>query len=116
MKASLDHHSCLVSLKAEFEAFRSQSRSHARIPGHLRRAALEILASGLEPSLVTTTLGVTSAQVAVWRRRMMPREVVVASDERPRVLDVIPSMPRVAAPTGLRVSYEGGRLLLEFSF
>lgn len=51
MKAS-ESHPRLKSLKADLKAFRSQSRPHTRIPEHLRRAALEAIAPGLNPSHV----------------------------------------------------------------
>jgi len=113
MKTSFDRYSCLNSLKADFAKFRTHSRSHARIPDHLRRAVLDGLAAGLDVTLVTTALKLTTAQIALWQRR---RKVAVMAEERPRILNVIPTSAGSHEPTGLRVSYEAGRLLLELSF
>jgi hypothetical protein len=113
MKSSFNTHSCLKSLESDFAAFRSQRRRHERFPEHLRRAVLDAIASGLEPSLVTKTLKVTKSQLAQWQRHLL---LPTAVEESPRILQVIPSIPDAAIPTGLRVTYEAGRLLLELSF
>lgn len=115
MKASFDSQS-LKALKADFAAFRSRNRRHARIPEHLRRAVLSAIASGLDRSLLKSSFGVSEAQVAIWSRRISSQKAVAVAEGRPRVLDVIPPIPETGAPTGLRVSYEAGRLLLELSF
>jgi hypothetical protein len=112
MKA-FDPHVCLKSLKADFKAFRTQFRPHSRIPDHLRRAVVEAIASGLDSTLVTSSLKVSPAQLILWRQRILPQAIVTDAS---RILDVIPVMPGEAMPTGLRVSYEAGRLLLELSF
>lgn len=114
MKNSAHSHSSLNSLKKDFAAFRSQHRPHSRIPDHLRRSVLEAISFGLEPSIVTSALRISPAQLTSWRRRMPP--LPATKNDRPRILDVIPSIPCSSAPTGLRVSYEAGRLLLELSF
>ena len=71
MKAS-ESHPCLKSLKADFKAFRTQFRPHTRIPDHLRRAVIEAIASGLEPSLITSNLKVSPSQIIRWRQRTHP--------------------------------------------
>ena len=110
MKIS-DPQSSLKTLKADFAAFRATCRPHGRIPEHLRQAILSAVDSGIGSALIRTELGVTSGQISVWRRRRSPQVT-----ERPRVLDVIPSLLGTAVPSGLRVSYEAGRLQLELSF
>ncbi|MBC7532841.1 MAG: hypothetical protein H7318_14810 [Oligoflexus sp.] len=112
MKAS-DSQPCLKSLKADFKAFRTQSRPHTRIPDHLRRAALEAIASGLKPSLVASNLKVSPSQLIRWQQRNFPKAI---PKDAPRILDVIPLIPGPVIPTGLRVTYEAGRLVLELSF
>jgi len=93
------------TLKADLAAFRAKCRPHARIPEHLRQAIISAVDSGIEPAIVKAELRVTSGQISIWRRRQQPRLV-----ERPRVLDVIPTVLGTAEPSGLRVSYEAGRL------
>lgn len=112
MKAS-ESHLLLKSLKADFKAFRSQSRPHTRIPEHLRFAALDAIAFGVKPSLVASTLKVSPSQLIRWQQRSFPQAIAKAA---PRILDVIPLIPGPVIPTGLRVTYEAGRLLLELSF
>ncbi len=113
MKNATNLNSSLNSLKKDFAAFRSQHRPHARIPDNLRRSVIEAISSGLEPSVVTSVLRISSAQLTSWRRRMLPS---AANTDSPRILEVIPSILGTSVPTGLRVSYEAGRLLLELSF
>ena len=100
----------LQALRTNFVAFRTQCRPHARIPEHLREAILNAIASGMPPALLKKEFGVTTGQLSVWRqRRQRP------ASESPRVLEVV--QPVLGAhPTGLRVSFEAGRLLLELSF
>lgn len=107
MNAS-DLQSSLKSLKADFKAFRAQSRPHTRIPDHLRRAAPEAIASGLEPSVIANNLKVSPAQLIRWRQRIYPQAI---PRDTPRILDVIPVMPDSTMPTGLRVTYVSFRKL-----
>jgi len=110
MKKSPKPESAFQSLRADFAAFRAGCRPHARIPAHLREAILKAVASGMAPALLKKEFGVTTGQVSVWRqsrRRSAP--------DSPRVLEVVRPVLG-AAPTGLRVSFEAGRLLLELSF
>ena len=118
MKIAHDHSSPLGSLKAAFASFRSQSSPRARIPAHLRRAVLDVIETGIRPSHVAKPLGLTSTQIGLWRRgpRLAQEKVSPAALAPPRVLDVIATSPGAALPSGLRVSYEAGRLLLEISF
>ncbi len=113
MKNATSLNSALNSLKKDFVAFRSQHRAHSRIPDHLRQSVIEAISCGLEPSIVTSALRISSAQLTSWRRRMLPP---AAKSDCSRILEVIPSILSTSAPTGLRVSYEAGRLLLELSF
>ena len=110
MTKSLKRQPSLKALRTNFSAFRAKCRPHARIPEHLRQAILDAIESGVEPALLKTEFGVTSGQVGAWRlRKRRP------APDSPRVLEVI--QPVLGAPpTGLRVSFEAGRLLLELSF
>lgn len=100
----------LKTLRANFSAFRAKCRPHAKIPEHLRRAILNAIESGVEPAFVRAEFGVTSGQINAWRRSARQ-----PTQESLRVLEVVE--PVVAtSPTGLRVSFEAGRLLLELSF
>ena len=113
MQIPSDHHSSLQqSLKNEFAQFRAKSRPGARIPDHLRQAVLQALSSGLKRSTVRGTVGVTYSQLDSWQQCAMPEKVGV----KPRILNVIPSVSMPDSPSGLRVSFEAGRLLLELSF
>lgn len=113
MKTSFNQDSCLKSLTADFAAFRSQCRPNQRFPKHLRNAVLEAIDSGLKTSAVSKALGVTSTQLKQWRLHSPTK--VVARDQ-PRILNVTAPSASPAIPNSLRVSYEAGRLLLEFSF
>lgn len=110
MTKSLKQQPSLKALRANFSTFRAKCRPHARIPEHLRQAILNAIESGVEPALVKAEFGVTSGQVSVWRRKARR-----PAQDSPRVLEVIEPVVG-ASPTGLRVSFESGRLLLELSF
>lgn len=110
MTKSLKPQPSLKALRADFSAFRSKCRPHARIPEHLRQALLDAIDSGLQPAPLKAEFGVTMSQVSVWRRRSRR-----AAPDDPRVLEVVPPVLG-SPPTGLRVSFEAGRLLLELSF
>ncbi|MCX6131531.1 MAG: hypothetical protein NTX25_21025, partial [Proteobacteria bacterium] len=64
-------------------------------------------------SAVSKVLGVTSTQLKSWRQHS-PAKVV--TKDGPRILNVTAQSASAAIPNSLRVSYEAGRLLLEFSF
>jgi hypothetical protein len=113
MKASFNPDSCLKSLAAEFAAFRSQCRPNQKFPKHLRNAVLEAIDSGLKASAVSKVLGVTSTQLKRWRLHSGAK---VVRRDPPRVLNVTAPSASPTIPNSLRVSYEAGRLLLEFSF
>lgn len=112
MKTS-ESHPLLKALIADFKTFRSHSRPHTRIPEHLRSASLQAVASGIKPSLVASSLKISPSQLIRWRQR--PSSQAIA-ETAPRILDVIPLIPDPVIPTGLRVTYEAGRLVLELSF
>ena len=114
MKSPTNSDSRLRTLKSDFAAFRRRTRPRGRIPEQLRRGVLAAVAAGVEPAVITAELGVSGPQVATWRQRLAP--LVVASCNVPRVLEVIPGVSKAGEPSGLRVSYEAGRLLLELSF
>lgn len=116
MKNSAPSHSILKSLETDFAAFRARCRPHAPIPEQLRQAVFVALDSGIEPALVTKPLGLSRSQIAIWRRARVSTEMATAAESQPRILNVIPPSSVAGMPSGLRVSYEPGRLLLEFSF
>lgn len=110
MKKSLKPEPDFQALRTDFLAFRTKCRPHAKIPEHLREALLKAIASGMAPALLKKEFGVTTGQLSVWRqRRQRP------APDSPRVLEVIQPVLG-ASPSGLRVSFEAGRLLLELSF
>ena len=112
MKSLIDNQSVLNSLKAEFASFRAQSGPKARVPDGLRQAVLAAIARGIKSSLATRSSGITSKQIKIWRSlATAPNAECVSPKEQARILNVTAS-----SPPGLRVSYEEGRLLLEFSF
>ena len=103
------------SVKSAFDAFRAQSRPGARIPEHLRQLIFSALDAGLKPSLVRQTSGVSRGQLVRWQRCAKSNLSPVA-DTTPRVLNVIHEVAIPPMPSGLRVTYEAGRLHLELSF
>lgn len=107
----------LQSLQAEFAAFRSQSRLRTRVPDHLRRGVLKALDSGVTVSHLRSALGVTKTQLVDWqgRKKKSDSKKVSFPAIQPRVLDVV-SAPETKGPSGLRISYESNRLVLELSF
>lgn len=113
MKMPRDCHPDLELLKSEFTTFRTQCRPNTRIPKHFRKGVLAALSSGLSRTLVLRTLGLHSGQVAIWEHRN--RKAAAVPKNSPRVLKVVPVPPAPELPAGLRISYEGGRLLLELS-
>ena len=113
MKESFNPHSCLKSLKADFTSFRAQNRPHARYPDQLRSAAIDAIAAGIKPSLMARALKVSPTLLQQWQRRVL---LQVPTEECPRILNVLAPNLITSVPTGLRVSYEAGRLLLEISF
>jgi hypothetical protein len=115
MKVPATTRSLLKSLGADFAAFRARSRPHARIPKGLRQAVLTALDAGIEPTVVTKVLGLSSSQIKVWRRGSQPSNVESNTGGQLRVLNVIPETAGTGISPGLRVSYENGRLLLEIS-
>ena len=104
----------LKLLKKKFNDFRSTSRSQARIPDHLRKEVLEAAAAGVTPTQINAVVGVTRTQLSRWQRVALPAK------QSPRVLRVVkepsPEALEKALLSGLRISFEAGRLLLEWSF
>ena len=103
------------SLESEFKSFRTENRPGARIPEHLRQLIFSALAAGLQPSLVRRICGVGHGQLVSWQRCAKSKLTPMAAT-RPRVLNVIPEAAPPRLPSGLRVTYESGRLQLEVSF
>ena len=117
MKRSFDRDSRLTFLMKQFAKFRGRHHPRARIPAHLRRGVLAAIDSGVLLPVLMKTLRLNEPQIAAWRGRSNPKLATMPTPPQPRILDVVGSSPPVGAmPSGLRVSYEAGRLLLEVSF
>lgn len=116
MKPLLDPEARLVELTNQFASLR-RNGAPAKIPVQLRREVIELLDSGASQKQLIRALGLTRPQICTWRRKLAQKVASAPVTELPRILNVIPSEPTAPAmPSGLRVSYEAGRLLLEFSF
>ena len=116
MKMPIHNKEILRNLTADFSVFRAHRRPYARVPQRLRQSVLAAIASGLSAATIAGSLGLSASQIASWRRRTSKELDVIAPIERPRILTVTPDEGKSGLPTGLRVSYESGRLLLELSF
>ena len=103
------------SLQAEFDTFRAQSLPRARIPEHLRQSIFSAISAGLKPSLVRRISGVGHSQLVSWQRCAKSKLTPVPVT-KPRILNVISEVASQQMPSGLRVTYEAGRLQLELSF
>ena len=57
----------LSELAAQFAVFRAAHRSHARVPGELREAALAAVDSGIRPYALQRLCGVSASQLSAWR-------------------------------------------------
>jgi len=102
-------------LESKFLKFRSQFPPKTRIPFELRQEVLEAISAGVRPSAVALALSLSSDQIKSWRKRMRQQNMSEVPKTSPRVLEVVSSMPPTVMPAGLRISFEGGRLLLELS-
>lgn len=100
-------------LESKFSKFRSQFPPNSRIPMELRQEVIETIAAGISPSVVSVALNLSSDQIKAWRKHLRHQNALAKT--RPRVLDVVSAMPTSGMPAGLRISFEGGRLLLELS-
>jgi len=101
----------LRHLELKFTKFRSGGRSRRRIPDDLRREVLAAVKSGVSRARVAATLRLSYDQIRDWQRgqQQQPKPAV----QRARILDVFATPALPGLPAGLRISYEGGRLLLE---
>jgi hypothetical protein len=115
MKVS-DSHTQLGALKSDFEAFRAQRIRHKPFPRGLRQAVLAAIASGLPPRLISKATGLSSTQLAIWQKKARPERTSIEVKTQPRILDVVPSPHPGGLPPGFHMSYEAGRLLLDFTF
>ena len=113
MDISPEQLSCLQSLKIEFEKFRATGSRGKKIPEELRDGIFSAIESGINPSRLQKMLGVTSSQLLSWSQQGSESKSDPAA---PRVLEVVAGAQAPAIPNGLRVTYEVGRLILEFSF
>ncbi|MCK5805790.1 MAG: hypothetical protein KAI66_23365 [Lentisphaeria bacterium] len=64
----------IAGLRRDFARFRRTHSPRTRIPDGLRQATLEVLDSGIEENEVRRVCGVTSDQVAQWRKHPQARE------------------------------------------
>lgn len=104
----------LIAVKAMLEEFRQTSAPRARVPPEIRAAVLELIDRGTPVSKVCKATGLAHGQFQMWRKSagLQKPTIITAS----RVLTVEPSHTAEAdLPKGLRVSYEGGRLVVELS-
>lgn len=114
MKVS-DSQALLLALKTDFESFRAQRQRPTAFPGELRHATLSALASGVAPSLVSRATCLSRTHIAIWQKKAQAGRMSIGPKTPPRILDVLPSPPP-GLPPGLHMSYEAGRLLLDFTF
>ncbi len=115
MKVS-ESQAILLALKTDFEAFRAQRMRSTPFPRELRQAVLAAIVSGLAPRLVSRATGLSSTQLAIWQKKAGPECASVEAKTPPRILDVEPSPHTGGLPPGLHMSYEDGRLMLDFTF
>lgn len=116
MKIS-DSHSRLLALKADFEAFRNQRRGNTTFPVELRQAVLGAIASGIPQCQVSKATSLSSFQIGIWKTKSQVSRKSILVKSQPRILDVISSSTiSGSTPSGLRVSFEAGRLTLDLSF
>jgi len=113
MKEPLDPQFSLKSLESDFTSFRARSQANARYPEHLRNAAVEAIASGVKPSIIARALKISPTLLRQWQQRTLNK---IPAESCPRILNVVPKSIGDSVPSGIRVSYEAGRLLLEISF
>jgi len=107
--------SVLQSLIAELDLFRSSNQFSARIPQPLRESILSAIDNGLDPKDVRKFLKIGAAQIKAWRRGKLSGDKLTVKTAEPRVLNVIPTPLSSGSAPNLRVSYDNGRLLVEFS-
>ena len=80
-------------LRRIFARFRGEHPSRTRIPDSLRNAALAALRSGTSELEVRRACGVTSDQVAQWRKRQEARaQTRDLEGQEPRVFPVVDDM------------------------
>ena len=65
----------IAGLRRNFARFRRTNSPRTRIPDGLRQATLDVLDSGIEESEVRRACGVTSDQVAQWRKNPQARDL-----------------------------------------
>lgn len=104
----------LIAVKAMLEEFRQTSAPRARVPPEIRAAVLDLIDCGTPVSRVCKATGLAHAQFQMWRKSSDRRQPTMIAASR--VLTVVPSVTAEAdLPRGLRISYEGGRLVVELS-
>lgn len=75
----------LRALQARFAAFRSAHPPRTKIPGELRRAALEAINEGIRPTQVYRACRLSSSQLADWRRALPTAPTVLTlTDDDPQ--------------------------------
>ena len=107
----------LSPVLARLTEFRRTHRPGAPIPDRLRQLVLDAAADGISLSAISRHLRVSGEQIRMWRSGRDGRTRAVVPTSSPRVLEVLPMPPadQRPMPTGLRVTYESGRLTLELS-
>lgn len=102
----------LADLHGKFKTFRSTHKSRTKIPISLRQEVLLALESGISMGEITRVLTISSSQIEAWRENARKFKSPTPQSQDPRILNVTQETP----PSGLRVSYEAGKWLLEISF
>lgn len=106
----------LAHVLAQLTEFRQTRRPGTHIPTHLRQLVLDAAAGGISLSAISKQLGISADQVLKWRGGRDDRALALVAPPSPRILNIVsPKKDDQPAPTGLRVTYEAGRFVLEFS-
>jgi transposase-like protein len=115
MKNPTNHEPALLALKNAFAEFRVKSVPRAKIPEELRQSVVAAIDSGVSTHRITKTLRVSNSQLKSWKKIPSANQGSMGKATQVRILDVIPSPPAHLSSNNLRVTYEAGRLVLEFS-
>ena len=102
----------LEILVEKYATFLHKPKPRGPVPRSLRRAAVELVASGLDSSLVEKKLGFRWGQIRRWRAASAKTPTVA---RRTRMLEVVPDVASQPPPQTARVTIEGRRITIELS-
>ena len=102
----------LQGLQVKFKNFRRENGLNCKVPTDLREEVFRCLEDGVRVCDLIKTLGISSSSISSWRQHRNMDSTMVRPAPQVRVLDVTP----INHPSGLKVSYEAGRWMLEISF